>query len=68
VAEYLTKDGDMLDAICWKYYGNSEFLNKVLAHELNRELAKHGPILPAGIIINLPKFEAPSKKRRVSLW
>ncbi|MCF6777511.1 tail protein X [Thiotrichales bacterium 19X7-9] len=66
MAKYTTKNGDMLDLICFKYYGTTEVTTKVL--EVNRELAKQGPILPAGIVIDLPEIEKPTIKRKVTLW
>ena len=64
--EYTTRQGDMLDAICYKYYKSTDFTTLVL--EYNRELASYGPILPAGVVIQLPEIEKPAKKRKVSLW
>jgi phage tail protein X len=66
MAKYITQNGDMLDHICFKYYGTTEVVNKVL--EANRELAKLGAILPANIEIELPDLEKPTTKRKVNLW
>jgi phage tail protein X len=45
---YTTKDGDMLDHICWKYYGNVKgAVEQVL--QANRHLEKHNVILQTGI-------------------
>lgn len=64
--EYTTKQGDMLDAICFKYYKSTDFTAQVL--EYNRDLAEYGAILPAGLIIKLPDIEKPTKQRKVQLW
>lgn len=64
--EYVTKQDDMLDKICYKYYKSTEFVEKVL--DYNRYLAAYGPILPAGLVIKLPNIEKPATKRKVSLW
>ena len=66
MAKYITKNGDMLDYICYQYYGTTEVTSKVL--EANRELAKLGAVLPAGISIELPEIEKPTAKRKVTLW
>ncbi len=66
MAKYITKNGDMLDHICYKYYGTTELTNKVL--EANRELAKLGAVLPSGVTIELPEIEKPTAKRKVTLW
>jgi phage tail protein X len=65
--QYMTKDGDTLDRICWQYYdGQQTTVAQVL--EANPGLADHGPLLPAGIIITLPALVTPAKEQGVSLW
>ncbi|ROO27874.1 tail protein X [Salinisphaera orenii] len=50
---YRTQDGDMVDEICWLYYGRTAgTVERVLA--ANKGLADAGPILPAGLLITLP--------------
>lgn len=51
---YRTRDGDMLDAICRHYYGRESAVTAVL--EANRHLADYGPVLPPGVIIDLPEL------------
>ena len=63
---YITKQGDMLDAICYKYYQRTDCLEDVLAY--NRDLAQHGIILPSGISIQLPPLDKQTKKKKISLW
>lgn len=64
---YMTKDGDMLDAICWKHYGAESAVVDVL--EANPGLADHGPVLPAGVIITLPVLHAPATDTtHIRLW
>ncbi|WP_150467427.1 tail protein X [Francisella sp. SYW-9] len=62
---YKTKDGEMLDNICFKYYGTSEAIIQVLA--ANRHLAQY-TILPINIDIVLPEIEEPSPQRKITLW
>ena len=64
--KYITKNGDMLDKICFEYYGTTAITCKVL--EVNRELAKVGAVLPAGVTIYLPDVEKPTAKKKVTLW
>lgn len=63
---YITKDGDVLDAICFKYYGTTNgAVEKVL--ESNRHLSELGSIFNANVKIvlpDLPKEETES----VKLW
>lgn len=50
---YTTAHGDMLDLICWRYYGRtSGVVEAVLA--ANPGLAALGPVYAAGVEIALP--------------
>jgi phage tail protein X len=64
---YVTKDGDVLDAICWKYYGSTTgIVEKVL--EANRHLAELGSIFAAGVKIILPDLTQEEETESVKLW
>lgn len=64
---YITKDGDVLDEICWKYYGQtSGSLEKVL--EANRHLAELGAIFSAGVKITLPDLDQEEATESIKLW
>ena len=64
---YVTKDGDVLDAICWKYYGStSGTVEKVL--EANRHLAELGSIFAAGVKIILPDLTLGTETENIKLW
>lgn len=64
---YITKDGDVLDAICWKYYGSTTgVVEKVL--EANRHLAELGEIFSAGVKIVLPDLAQEEETESVKLW
>jgi phage tail protein X len=64
---YITKDGDVLDAICWKYYGKtSGVLEKVL--EANRHLSQLDSVLNANIKIVLPDLIQEEETESVKLW
>lgn len=63
---YVTKDGDMLDALCWKHYGVESAVVTVL--EANPGLADYGPVLPAGIVIALPDQASSTTEPTVKLW
>ena len=64
---YVTKDGDVLDAICWKYYGStSGTVEKVL--EANRHLAELGSIFAAGVKIILPDLTPEEEAESIKLW
>lgn len=62
---YLTSDGDVLDRICWLFYGSTaNVTERVLAR--NPVLNKYPSVLPAGIILVLPLFKY--EPNRVALW
>jgi len=65
---YRTKEGDMLDHLCWKHYGQQAgAVERVL--EENRGLAGYGPVLPAGILIMLPSLPEPVREiTTIRLW
>lgn len=65
---YVTKDGDMLDAICAAYYGatSNQVVEQVLA--ANFGLADLGPVLARGVSITLPTIAAPAQTEGVRLW
>lgn len=63
---YRTIDGDMLDAICKAELGSEEHLSVVL--EINPGLADRGPVLPAGVLIELPVVSAPVAAGTIRLW
>lgn len=66
--KYRTKSGDVLDAICSTYYGDTPFsVEEVLA--ANPGLAAHGAILPSGLIINLPEADdTATEQPTIRLW
>jgi len=52
--KYRTRDDDVLDRICWRHYGREDALVRVL--DANPGLADRGPVLPAGLVIELPEL------------
>jgi phage tail protein X len=66
---YVTKDGDMIDYICWKQY-NGQMTGTVEAvFNANPILEDMGPILPAGILLTLPDAPTPSPVQpSIYLW
>lgn len=63
---YRTIDGDMVDSICYAYYGSAAL--SVLVYEANPGLAERGPILPMGILITLPVVAPEPTRTPVRLW
>lgn len=48
--EYVSKAGDMLDALCWQMYGQQEGAVEFVLRR-NPSVAQHQPHLPAGVLI-----------------
>lgn len=66
--KYRTKDGDVLDAVCKRHYGDLAYrVEDVIA--ANPGLAARGPVLPSGVIIELPEIEDTAQERpTIRLW
>lgn len=65
---YITKDGDTADYIAWKYYGNQDAGTVETLLVANKGLADRGPVLPAGLVINLPEITTPATTQGIKLW
>ncbi len=66
--QYRTRDGDMLDWICWRHYGRQAGAVEAVL-EVNPGLSDAGPILPAGLVIALPELPQPGQTvDTVRLW
>lgn len=51
---YRTKDGDVLDGVCARHYGDLPYrIEEVIA--ANPGLSERGPVLPSGLLISLPE-------------
>jgi len=65
--QYRSKDGDVLDDICFSHYGSSDVIVQVL--DANPHLADKGVVLASGVIINLPVIAQPQLTTApVQLW
>lgn len=63
---YRTKDGDMLDLICRNFYGDAPYSVEAVL-DANAGLAKLGPVLPSGTLIDLPPAQ-PITTPTIRLW
>lgn len=64
---YITRQNDMLDAICYQHYGRVDVLPQIL--DANHRLCEQREKLPAGISIILPKINQPdTQKQVINLW
>lgn len=65
--QYRTKDGDTIDRICWKHYERQAGAVEAVL-DANPGLSDRGPVLSAGVLINLPELPEPEAEQGVSLW
>ena len=64
---YRTRDGDMLDAICWKHYRQqSGAVEQVLVH--NPGLAALGPVYRENRLIILPPLAKSVLSQAINIW
>lgn len=64
---YRTLQFDEVDAICWRFYGRTQqTIEAVMAR--NPGLADLMPILPEGIIIELPDLQQPETTETLRVW
>lgn len=64
---YITRQGDVVDALVHAYYGGQKgLLEQVL--NANPGLAAKGEVLPVGIKIIFPDFPKPKSKESITLW
>lgn len=67
---YVTRQGDMVDAIASRVYGDEHGGATEAILAANRGLADRGPLLPENLRIILPELQRPAPKRiaSVDLW
>lgn len=66
MAEHLTGQGEVLDAIVWRHYGRADVIVAVL--DANPGLADLGPVLPTRTRVVLPDLPAPAVAPVIRLW
>ena len=63
-----TIQNDTVDALCWRHYGRTAGVTEAVL-EANPGLADHGPILPQGLVVNMPEAQTSAPQRQmVNLW
>lgn len=65
---YIAKDGDMLDAIAWKYYGGAQSPATEYVLAANQGIADMGLKLSAGTRVILPDLPTPDAKKIIKIW
>ncbi|MFP3016302.1 MAG: tail protein X [Wolbachia sp.] len=64
---YWSKEGEMIDLICWRHYGATRGVVEVVL-EVNPGLAEYSGSLPSGLRIKLPLIKEPLKKSVFKVW
>lgn len=63
-----TNQNETVDALCWRFYGRTAGVTEAVL-EANPGLADYGPILPQGLIVNMPEAQTSAPQRQmVQLW
>ena len=68
VLSYVCSDGDVLDAVVYRHYGNREARQLEIVLEANPGIAAVADQLSAGDIVLLPEISAPAAGGAVKLW
>jgi phage tail protein X len=70
ITTYTTRQGDMIDAIVHRYFGaTAGIVEQVIEANRSLALADYGPVLPAGLMIELPGVERKQEEKKVTrLW
>ena len=67
--EYVTRQGDRVDYVCWKHYGTERSGTVEAVLEANPGIGEYGNTLPAGVRITLPELSRPAQAEAViNLW
>jgi len=65
--QVVSQQGDSLDLICWRFYGNTHHVEAVL--EINPQVAFLAPILPTGTLVVMPDMPSlPPSVDTIQLW
>lgn len=63
-----TNQNETVDALCWRFYGRTAGVTEAVL-DANHGLADHGPILPQGLVVNMPEAQTSAPQRQmVQLW
>ncbi|VXA84083.1 Contig_41, whole genome shotgun sequence [Aeromonas veronii] len=65
---YRTSDGDTLDYIAWKFYETLEGRVVEQLLDANPGIADLGPVLPSGVLVNMPDIAPQQQEQGVRLW
>lgn len=64
---YVTRQFDEVDLICWQFYGRTQQTVEAVLLQ-NPGLADLMPILPEGLVIELPDLPQPETSETLRVW
>lgn len=62
-----TTQGETVDALCWRYYGRTQGAVEAVL-QANPGLARHGLLLPQGMLVLMPVLPTPPTQQLTQLW
>jgi len=62
---YRTRAGDTWDLVAYRYYGNAYRYPPLIAANPHVPIS---PVLPAGVLLNIPVLPAPSQPQSLPPW
>lgn len=65
---YTTTEGDMVDAIAYERLGTDDAATVRAIFEANPGLAALGPVLPAGVVVQLPRPVIKDRAELKRVW
>lgn len=66
--QYTTVEGDTVDLIAWKLRRQTRKVDELI-FDANPGLAEYGPVLPAGLVVNIPPPPTQKPVRNVKrIW
>ena len=65
---YRSKEGETVDYITWKQYGNQNAGTVEKVFLANPGLSQYDDTLPAGLVVVLPEMPKSEERKTVKLW
>ena len=60
--------GDTVGTLLYRYLGRDDDEAERAFFAVNTGVAKHGPVLPSGVVVTIPDLPDPPIKKVVSVW
>lgn len=65
--KYRSKEGDTVDSICYRFFKQTRDITETVL-KLNPSISKYGPLLPSGLVIELPDTAPQKTTQTINLW